>query len=211
MAGRLRLRDTIAADLVFRQGVESHKVRTVNGRGWASEQPMDGITTRGEFGPIIGSLFAAGIPAAEWSHWEIIAGERVAVFNYSVDSARSGFSLSWCWRDGRERQCEVLQKVPYRGALFIEPVSGAIVRIARQALQLRLEFPMRKIDTVVEYRVVRIGGKPWLCPVRSITISDTVATGPHVTSLNQVEFTDYHKFEAESKLTVEGAPDPAEK
>ena len=52
----------------------------------------------------------------------------------------------------------------------------------------------------------------WLCPVRSVTISSNLSPGQetnigfYVNSLNQVEFTGYHKFEAESTLAFEAEP-----
>jgi hypothetical protein len=88
-------------------------------------------------------------------------------------------------------------------------------------------FPTRTADAFVEYRAVNVGGKSWVCPVRSVTISQIVranattgamgatttegATGvdPWLHELNEVEFTDYHKFESESRM-VTGDDPPAE-
>ena len=97
----------------------------------------------------------------------------------------------------------------YRGTAFIEPASGALFRISWQALDIPATFPMRSSGTVIEYRAVNIGGRSWLSPVRSVTISDSVnmykarGTDAYVHSLNQMEFTAHHKFESESRLVAE--------
>jgi len=211
--GRLHLRDSIVSELAFNNGAESRQVRTVNGLPWNNKAPLAGLTTYGEFGSILASPFGPG--KAKWSHWETIDGKRVAVFGYSIDRAHSNFSLTWC--------CTVERKSPWRetvatqGELFIEPASGSILRVTRRAADIPDGFPMRRSDTVVEYRAVDIGGKSWMCPVRSISISDNltpeqpIARGPggiglHVYELNEVEYTDYHKFGSESRLMADEAP-----
>jgi hypothetical protein len=67
----LRLQDTITSEVSFNGGKESYAAQTVNGQ--AHPQPMPGLTTWGEFGGIIGALFADGTPPhAEWTRWESI-------------------------------------------------------------------------------------------------------------------------------------------
>jgi hypothetical protein len=224
--GRLHEHDTIVSELTYSNGAELRHVRTVNGRVWRNEQPLEGLTTRGEFGSIIGSIFRSSAAAkAVWSHWEMLDGKRLAVFDYSVDRAHSNLEITWC--------CDVhgggWRKITaeYRGSLSIEPASGAIFRVTRLAVNIPAGFPTRTADAFVEYRAVEVGGKSWVCPVRSVTISQIVranattgamgatttegATGvdPWLHELNEVEFTEYHKFESESRLLPADAP-PAE-
>jgi VWFA-related protein len=97
--------------------------------------------------------------------------------------------------------------------LFIEPASGAILRVTRQAANIPAGFPTRRSDTAVEYRPVNIGGKSWLCPVSSITSSDNslehLRENPNALemhTLNVVQFTDYHKFGSESTLVMADIP-----
>jgi VWFA-related protein len=204
--GRLQEGDTIVSELAFNNGAESNRVRTVNGQVWSNAHSLQGLSTFGDFGAIIGSLFAGSGARAAWSHWETIDGKRVAVFNYSVDRAHSAFVMSWCcvYEHGGWRH----EKPAYRGELFIEPASGAIVRVTRQAVDVSPGFPTRRSDTVVEFRVVNIGDKSWLCPVRSVTIAEIVKgdhptdLGLRVRTLNDVEFTEYHKFESASALVA---------
>jgi VWFA-related protein len=210
-AGRLHEHDTIVSELTFNGGRESHNIRSVNGQPGFSAQSRQGLTTSGEFGAIIGSLFSGSAAQASWRRWEVIDGKRVAVFNYSVDRGHSNFVISWCclyesgvgWRGERSA---------YRGELFVEPATGAIIRVTRQAADISAGFPTRRSDTVVEYRTISIGGRTWLCPARSVTISDIVKAehptdiGFRIHAVNESQFTDYHKFGSESTLVAAGIP-----
>ena len=205
VARRLSERDSVVSELTFNHGAESHQhVRT---SASSSLGTMQGLATSGEFGGVIKSVFSEDSDAnAEWSHWESVDGKRVAVFKYSVDVAHSNFFVYWCCGKQGER---LQEKVAYRGTAFIEPASGALFRISWQALDIPATFPMRSSGTVIEYRAVNIGGRSWLSPVRSVTISDSVnmykarGTDAYVHSLNQMEFTAHHKFESESRLVAE--------
>ena len=201
VAGHLHLRDTVETELSFDNGAELRR----------SGQPTEGLTTSGEFGGILASPFFGGAANAKWSHWEMLDGKRIAGFDYTVKRAHSNFDLSWCCFAGDQHWLH--KKVAYEGALFIEPGSGAVFRITRQAMNIPDGFPTRRADTVVEYRPVNVGGKLWLCPVRSITLSDSqVAHGwnerhpPQVHILNVVQFTDYHKFGSESTVVMAEIP-----
>jgi hypothetical protein len=53
---------------------------------------------------------------------------------------------------------------------------------------------------------MEIGGSSWLCPVRSVTKTDSRnmyqvrGANRYVRSLNQVEFTKYHKFGSDARM-----------
>jgi hypothetical protein len=82
---------------------------------------------------------------------------------------------------------------------------------------------MYRADVVVEYGAVEIGGKTYICPIKSIAISTAMAlftpgmgiyveTEPDwgtnmggkdqfkVTSINDVIFDNYHKFQSEMRI-----------
>jgi hypothetical protein len=203
--GGLTERDTVTSELTIRNGRESHRHESsVSASPFAGgPYAMQGLTTSGEFGGIIGSVFSANSAAkAAWSHWEIVAGKHAAVLNYSVDLAHSDFVVDWCCVDKERRK----ERVAYRGAVFIDPNSGAILRISWQALNISDLSPTRSSDTVVDYRPVEIGGSSWLCPVRSVSKMDSRnqyhvrGANLYVRSLNQVEFTKYRKFGSDSRI-----------
>jgi hypothetical protein len=74
-------------------------------------------------------------------------------------------------------------------------------------------------DIMVEYGPVEIGGKTYTCPIRSVSICRYIyrfAQGPTgsllfdqgatATLLNDVAFTDYHQFRAESRILPGNSP-----
>ena len=59
--------------------------------------PDKGLTTWGEFGPIMGIvLFDAAHSRLNWSHWELAGGGPQAVFSYSVPKEKSHYDLRYC-------------------------------------------------------------------------------------------------------------------
>jgi hypothetical protein len=96
--------------------------------------------------------------------------------------------------------------------MAIDPDSGAILRLAVQA-DLEPNQPLLRSNILVEYAPVPIGGTPYVCPIRSVSLSRgrTVIQvhewgeafrvyGPFQTMLNDVSFGDYHMFRAEARI-----------
>jgi hypothetical protein len=91
-------------------------------------------------------------------------------------------------------------------------VSGAVVRLKAIA-DLGPFVPLLRSDIVVEYGPVEIGGKTYLCPVKSVSVmtSRSVAFlkewdegfrtfGPYATTMNDITYDSYHLFRAESRM-----------
>ncbi len=208
--GDLHLRDITAGELTVRDGTESfriHSLTTVARGGMLPRQnERTKLLTSGEFGSILAGLFIAPTTKFAWLRWEMLDGRRVAVFGYSVPEPDSRFTVFWAGDRGRwpERHLELHRRAGYRGEVSIDPVSGAITRLTQQAVDLPRDFPIQRDDTAVEYGSVDLGGEACLCPRRSVTIIDELQrSGPHAHYLNRVEFTDYHRFKAESKIVAD--------
>jgi VWFA-related protein len=237
-AGELHLRDTIAGELTVRDRAESFKLQQTSAAAPGGKQslsnessdPKTGMTTSGEFGNALAALFAAGTQSFVWRRWETVDGRRVAVYDYSVPRSDSRFTVSWSGERGPEGHRDFSRKSAYRGQVSIDPASGGVFRLTEQALSLPQDFPVQRSDTAVEYRAVNLGGKFLLCPARSISVMDghpsnapvheqlmataeinIVNLGVLAHYLNRVEFTNYRKFEAETKLSFEtpAVPPPA--
>jgi hypothetical protein len=83
------------------------------------------------------------------------------------------------------------------------------------------EFPVKHAWNVVEYRSVTLAGGVCLVPARSLRFMDVLppllrpqfmdakseTTPDHQHYLNRLEFRNYRKFAAESKLVVDAAPE----
>lgn len=190
-----------------------------------SRPKIEGLTTWGTFGPILGTVL---VDAAEsrlaWSHWDRDTTGSLAVFTYSVARETSHYEVNYCCV-ANESATEAAQTRPFRqlvgyhGELSVDPSSGTILRLTVEA-DLKSTAPVSKAAILVVYGPVEIGGKSYACPVRSIsmTLAQTLQVSkdykfalanqlqPLKTSLNDVAFLQYHVFRAEAHvLTGDGA------
>jgi hypothetical protein len=90
------------------------------------------------------------------------------------------------------------------------------------AAELNHAGTIARADLMVDYSGVEIGGKTYICPVRSVALSrvrmlqrltsDTMPLnaflGPFQTRLNDVVFKDYHLFRAEMRILTDDAAQP---
>jgi hypothetical protein len=183
--------DTLGAKLVFTDGREQRTLETINdkppGSGRVPRQPLQ---TEGEFGVLLGNVFGVKTDAAfMWNGWQTLRGKRVAVFDYLVDNQHSTLRLGL--------SDFVRAVVPYRGSIYADPDTGAVWRITSVPFDIPREIQTRSIATVIDYDSVSIGGQLHLLPVEA---SVTLDTGSH-NVMNRIEFREYRKFEAESKIT----------
>jgi hypothetical protein len=152
-----------------------------------------------------------------WSHWA--QGERgsEAVFRYFVHAENPHYNVQYCClTDGRT----FLTSPRYLGELTIDPGTGAILRLTMLAElgwvrepNLNPVRPAKGAATMIEYGPVEIGGKEYICPQHSVvfmrvrTVNTLNVLGqtfdiyaPYETRLNDIVYTDYHKFGAEARM-----------
>jgi VWFA-related protein len=140
-----------------------------------AQAPDKGLTTWGEFGPILGIvLIDAARSRLSWSHWELGAGGPQSVFRYSVPKEKSHYDVRFCCvADANGFGVSVLsQRVGYHGEITVDPDSGAILRLTAIA-DLDPQNPIAQASVAVEYGPVEMGGKTYFCPVRSIAIAES--------------------------------------
>jgi len=171
------------------------------------------LTTRGEFGPILGMVIGDAMQSqVTWLRWEQRASEPVAEFRYTVAKSQANY------RVGIVNGGRVEDLYPaYHGEIEIDPATGEILRLTAVA---DLEPPYNGMQTalMVEYAPVTIGGRSYVCPVRGVAFSElpmTSATArggisdvPAVTvqtQLNDVAFTQYHLFSVEAHIVSNGS------
>jgi len=172
---------TESAVVHYRDGQEERpKVRAVPvGDGGGTE----GMTTAGEFGPI---LYVALADSAQgnltWSHWEQGAASPEAVYRYAVVAEKSHYHVNGQFRG-------------YHGEITVDPSNGTIRRLVLKADPVP-NLPLLKADIVVEYGPVELGGKTYICPLKGIALSATWNRW----WLNDVAFEKYHLYRANAEL-----------
>ena len=208
--------DSSTDTILYRDGRELVRLSAAERRQYGLASP--GLATSGVFGPILGSVLtdtAHGTLA--WDHWEQGALGQEAVFRYKIPKAKShyGVKLAGGYQD----------YPAYHGEFAVDPANGTILRLTIQA-DPEPGNPIVKSAVLVEYGPVTIAGKTYICPLKSVTIEvvypgctvgsvvacGTIASSRALTtqtSLNDVNFSQYHVFRAESRiLTGDNTPRP---
>jgi hypothetical protein len=195
------------------------------------------LLTTGEFGPILRTVLADSAQGTlTWSHWEQGTAGEEAVYSYSVPKGKSHYETQFCCIPAGSNH--VFKEFSgYHGEITLDAINGTIRRLTLQA-DPKAPNPMTKTNLMVEYGPVEIGGKTYICPVRSVALAlaqqqavsqdgglalysgfigpqgaggeKTVPTP--VTSLQtlliDVTFEKYHMFRSESRILVDDSPEP---
>jgi hypothetical protein len=170
------------------------------------------LLTYGVFGPLLGAVTDAIASGLTWNRWEKSADHPHAVFVYQIRAEKSRYQVGACCLPDGDGTSPFEETVGYHGEIAIDPLRGAILRLELVA-DLKSSTPLVRSDIMIEYGPVEIGGKTYICPLRSVSISrgrsvmpltewdESFRTyGPYTTMLNDSAFDDYHIFRAESHV-----------
>jgi len=196
----------------------------------------NGLTTIGEFGPILSAVFS-DLPQGNlaWGNWEQGTARPVAVFRFKVPRSASHYEVKFCCVSGRVFQ----HFSAYHGEVTIDPANGTILRLTLLT-DLNKADPIIKADLMVEYGPIELGKQTFFCPVRSISVTvapvqwnrqralpggitvptlsgdvhreeqDAYASdAPLQTMLNEVVFDEYHLFYSQARIVTAENSEPA--
>jgi hypothetical protein len=164
-------------------------------------EPVKGLTTVGEFGPILAVVFPDAVRGKiYWGYWERGASGALAVYRYKVPASESRYLVQF------PRGKDMLKVLPaYHGEISIDPESGAIMRITIVP-DFAPPYELVKEGMMVEYGPVALGGTNYICPLKGVALAvmpmndPTSDAYPAQTQLNDVAFTDYHLLRSESRI-----------
>jgi hypothetical protein len=177
-----------------------------------------GLSSSGEFGAVLAIVLGdATNDSLHWQRWQSSdSGGRIAVFGYAVPRSSSHYTVDFCcFRQSQDDPTEhsFHDKPAYHGEIYIDPANGQVVQITVEA-DLRESDPVSRSAMAVHYGDVVIAGKRFVCPVRSVAVSelynsdiqklDGIGLERHV---NEVEFKDYHKFGSTARM-LPGSTEP---
>ena len=170
------------------------------------------LATQGVFGEAMELVLSDVLPSGPvWSHWEGRADAPMAVFRYTVPLEKSHYAVKVT--DGPR---PTPLSVAYHGEIAIDPAAGTIRRLTSVA-ELSGSSPISKANVMVKYGPVEIGGTSYICPVKSVSLAimrtfntapnfqnklgpRSITPGPALTKVNDVQFTEYHRFRAEMHI-----------
>ncbi len=190
-------------------------------RAEAAQTGPQGLTTSGEFGPILGmALLDAAQGNLAWSHWEQGAAGPQAIFRFSVSAEKSHYDVAYCCIiKGNGNRVYYRQFSAYDGEITIDPSNGTILRLSLKATGLKKTDPIVRANIQVEYGPVVLGGRTYICPLKGIAISlaseiqpshggAQEGFSPLQTSLNDVVFEQYHLYHASSRIVPADKDEP---
>ena len=186
----LRATGEYSASVLYRQGKEI--TSTAVKQAGAKQAGPTGLTTSGEFGPI---LVTAVLDATQgklyWSHWEQGVSAPMAVFRFTVSATKSHYTVE-------DRLSE------YTGEIAVDPTDGTIWWLNLRTVRAWND-PLAKVDLRVEYGPVTIGDKVYICPTKGIEVSvvrelQVARASPVRIFLNHVVFQDYHVYQAHVRI-----------
>jgi VWFA-related protein len=210
-----------SATVLYRNGKEV--VDSQAEKGNLFQQAAPALTTSGVFGLILGTVLVdSSHGKLVWSHWEQAAAGAAAVFHYAVSREQSHYRVEFCCVPGDHGSGSFKQLSGYHGEITVDPLNGAVLRLTLEA-DLQPTDPLLRSDIVVEYGPVEIGGKTYICPIKSVSITVSPALPPDAaemqryrgklldkdnrdarehlqTLLNDVVFEQYHLFRAEARI-----------
>ena len=201
--------------VVYRDGHEVEEPKSKRAR--KLEGPR-GLQSWGEFGPILATILVdAANSRLAFSRWEAGSSGLQAVFTYEVPKRKSHYDVNYCCV-AKEAGTDVADTSPfhefvgYHGDMAVDPETSSILRLSVVAA-LNNDSPVTRADILVDYGPVVIGGKTYICPVKSVSVTTAqivqLAPGgyplarqlqPLKTMLNHVTFENYHVFRSESRV-----------
>ncbi|HKW96453.1 MAG TPA: hypothetical protein VJN43_01920 [Bryobacteraceae bacterium] len=184
--------DILVSRLSYNRGREERTLAQVNGKPFDPHKARrrSPLTTEGEFGILLSRILG---PESEawftWNRWEVVRGKRLAVFDFEVDKLHSTMTLTM--------SDLVKATIPYRGAIYGDPETGAVWRITQTAYNIPRSLMTREFSTTIDYDEIRIADKTYLLPVEA----EVTALLETRKIRNELTFEDYRKFEADSAIT----------
>ena len=156
---------------------------------------MGGAITEGEFGSDLVAIFSPESKTViRWDHWTRLRKHTAHVFFYRIALRNSHARMEFGYKGGPPASTIVGE----HGYFYVDRDTRQILRINRTT-DLPADFPVRKATTLLDYDFQTVGGKPFLLPLHA---EIRMATD-YILTRNQIDFTDYRKFEGESKITFD--------
>jgi VWFA-related protein len=213
----LRLVQVSKAKVLYRQGKEVVEAQDPDEMGEKS------LITRGTFGPLLSEVrhVLAASAQISWVRWESGPGGNRAVFSFELPASESSYFEGGCCLPDADGGNSFRVQSGYREEVAINPQNGIILRLQKK-FDLARYVPMDLDEIMIDYGPVKLGGETYYCPVRSVGIArgrtvierkagdlgGFLSWGPYSTKINDMRFSNYHIFRAESRILTGFKPVP---
>lgn len=199
-AGRWKLKDVLKVKLTYFDHREHYQLAAINNHPTGREYDytsVGGAVSEGEFGSDLLTLFLPHSKTqTQWDHWTHLRNRDAHVFAYRIETVNSNYRLEFGFKGSRP----AVAAVGEHGYFYVDRATGQVLRINRTA-DLPADFPVRKATTLLDYDFIEVGGHRFLLPLRA---EIRMATD-YILTRNVIDFTEYGKFEGQSKITFDQA------
>ncbi len=198
--GRWRALDKLTVKLSYSDHREDYRLMQINGRDTLQNYlNVGGSLSTGEFGTRLYAVFDPRSHADfRWKGWTTMHKRKVARFSYRIAQEHTNFLIQY----GADPKGPNAIVVPYHGEVFVDEETHMVLRLTQTA-EIPSTFPINANEAWVEYDYADVGGKPFLLPVHAYS---KTRSGRFVAE-NNIDFRDYRKFQIESNITFDPAPD----
>ncbi len=173
---------------------EKFKLIKKNGKETTlSYSNVGGATSTGEFGSVLGAIFAEQ-SKAEFKEIkkETLRGKATTVFEYKVKKGNSNFKLTDT-TSGRT------VTTAYEGTVWIETATARVLRIEQYATDIQNNFAFTLAESAIDYEWVTIVADiKFLLPISAEVLLGSDSQRSY--SRNAIEFRGYRMFDSDVKI-----------
>lgn len=186
--------DIVTADVTYESGTQTYSNIKVGNKSVNSMEETGGSWSTGEFASWQETLFGDGAQARfQRGNPDTLRTRAAITFKFEVSREHSD------WRINSPSQ---LYYPAYRGTVWIDNVTSRVLRIEVESRGIPLAFPFDKVETAIDYDVVRLAAtQSYLLPVSAETLA--CQRGTTFCNRTRIEFRNYRKFGAESGITFD--------
>jgi hypothetical protein len=187
--------DVVTSTLAYKNGGEAYSdIRVGPNEFKQLLEEMEGLSSTGEFGQLLLGIFNPKSATRFGKPRRVeLSGRECNRYPFFIRQEDSTWLIS-----ARSEQ----YFPAYAGALWIDRETSRVLRVEMQARELPRAFPLDSVEMTVDYGFVKLeAGDSFLLPTASEALSCQRRTNSCLK--NATVFTDYVKFEAESKIIFE--------
>ena len=186
-----RMKDRVTAELAHEGTKDEFRNVEINGKKLKKGTPEEsGSWSVGEFGAMAADVLSPATAAKfEKRGSETVGGRMAKWYDYTVEKGNSH------WRVTFEGQTIYPE---YKGSIWIDEETHRVLRLEMLGRRIPAEFPMDKVEMMVEYGKVKIGPREHLMPVKSGSLA--CKRGTLLCMSNQAEYRNYRQFATESTI-----------
>ena len=192
--GKMRPLDTVRLEVLYS---DRHELYASPGdRAFSNHEPIDfvgsGTIGNGHFALFLSEITSPSGLSYEYKGEELLAGRRLAHYDYRVPLSMSGHTIHLQEGSG---------KVGVKGSFWADPATYDIVRISLMDDEIPPELPVVTSTTSIDYAHTNLGGTDFLLPQSA---DSRLVRFSGEESRNHIEFTHCHLYGAQSSISFGG-------